>query len=58
MNTIFNFLVFINLIILIKCELFSAIAGLEQMIQIEENILKSIATFISDTEEKLNYLDR
>lgn len=58
MNKYYIIIGFINLIVSLRCELFSAIAGLEQMLQIEENILKNIDTFLSETENKYNYLNR
>lgn len=42
----------------VKCELFSAIAGLEQMLHVEGNLVQYFTEYLTDLEKKIDYFQR
>lgn len=55
-----NKILFVSLLMVagVKCELFSAIAGLESMLHTEKDLLQHSSEYISKLEDTLNYFQK
>lgn len=49
---------FIALIDHVKCELFTALAHMKQLIQVEEVILSNIKNYVANQKKKIHFLKR